>query len=323
MKIFRLAALAALLLPVGAAAQATKTIPLGGGFALDTKIPVTFNPAEFNKKFAAQMDAFRALEASQKAALSRPAVPQAKQAAAVENDADYTRCIVCREKILKSDGYRVTPKRDWYVKKSSPCACEFYKGWLSGEDLSFLQTAEKRHSCEETMSDKYQTHTCAVCGKPINAACGAISTWEDSKGKHYAHADCFDGSRHQAAKETLLKNLAITEEDCARFDRQKKQQQEAQQQLAEELKASAQQRLTQQAAAEEEEDLPVTVKPAPRSFEEVNKDYQRFMARHGQALQNVARIQREGGTLSKRQQTLLNRFNTLRDEYNQAQGTGN
>ena len=188
MKILRLTFLAFLLAPVCAFAQGTKVIPLGGGFGLDTKVPVSFDAAAFNLKFTQQMNAVRAMQAANQAGVKNlPAAP-GETTPAAENEQDYTRCIVCREKILKTDGYQITPKRDWYVKKHSSCACDFYKGWEKSEDLSFVQTAEKRHSCEAEMNKKYETHTCAVCGKPINSACGSISIWEDDRGKHYAHA---------------------------------------------------------------------------------------------------------------------------------------
>lgn len=316
MKIFRLVVFALLLAPVCAFAQGTKVIPLGGGFGLDTKLPISFDSAAFNAKFARQMDAVRAMQAASQSGLRLPAVPAEEAQAASVNEADYTRCIVCREKILKTDGYQITPKRDWYVKKHSSCACDFYKGWEKGEDLSFIQTAEKRHSCEAEMNKKYETHTCAVCGKPINSACGSVSTWEDGLGKHYAHADCFDAHRHLAAKETLLKNLDITEEDCARFNRQKEERLAAQKKLVEEMQVSSAQIRSQQAAEAAEPALTVT--PGTRSLKKVRREMNRFNASNREALQEAARLKRNGGELSAKQTRLLERFDALRAEYNRA-----
>lgn len=316
MKIFRLAVFALLLAPVCAFSQGTKLIPLGGGFSLDTKLPVTFDNAAFNAKFARQMNALRAMQAANQAGVSLPADPREETEAVAENEQDYTRCIVCREKILKTDGYQITPKRDWYVKKHSSCACDFFKGWEKGEDLSFVQTAEKRHSCEAEMDKKYESHTCAVCGKPINSACGAVSTWEDDSGKHYAHTDCFDAHRHQAAKEALLKNLDITEEDCVRFDRQKQERATAQKKLVEEMQVSSAQIRQQQAA--QTADPAVTFTPGTRALKKVRHEMDRFNASNGEALKEAARVKRSGGELSAKQTQLIERFDALRDEYNRA-----
>lgn len=323
MKIFRLTVLALLFAPVGAFAQGTKVIPLGGGFGLDTKVPVSFDTKAFNLKFTQQMNAVRAMQAANQAGVQNlPAAPRETTSAAAENEQDYTRCIVCREKILKTDGYQITPKRDWYVKKHFSCACDFYKGWEKGEDLSFVQTAEKRHSCEAEMNKKYETHTCAVCGKPINSACGSISVWEDDGGKHYAHADCFAAHRHQAAKEALLKNLDITEEDCVRFDRQKQDRANAQQKLVEEMQRSSEQIRRQQAAQAAEPAL-VTVTPATRPLKKVRREMDRFNASHSKALQEAARVRRSGGELSAKQTELMKRFEALREEYNRASAAEN
>ena len=322
MKILRLTFLAFLLAPVCAFAQGTKVIPLGGGFGLDTKVPVSFDAAAFNLKFTQQMNAVRAMQAANQAGVKNlPAAP-GETTPAAENEQDYTRCIVCREKILKTDGYQITPKRDWYVKKHSSCACDFYKGWEKSEDLSFVQTAVKRHSCEAEMNKKYETHTCAVCGKPINSACGSISIWEDDRGKHYAHADCFAARRHQAAKEALLKNLDITEEDCVRFDRQKQERANAQKKLVEEMQRSSEQIRLQQAAQAAEPAL-VTVTPGTRPLKKVRRELNRFNAAHGKALQEAARVQRSGGELSAKQAELMKRFEALRAEYNRASAAEN
>ena len=319
MKIIRFFLLSVFALPVCAAAQATYSIPLGNGFGWDTKIPITFNQEEFNKKFAEKMNAVRASYALQAAPAAKalpPTPPAARPDEANDSAQDHTQCIICREKILKTDGYQITPKRDWYVKKHSPCACQFYKGWKDSEDTSFFQTAAQRSKCEMTMDSKYATHTCAVCGKPINAACGAISSWEDSQGPHYAHADCFAWQRHTAQKEELLKNLDITEADCTRYDRQEQQRLHTQQRLVEELKAA-----TQELSPQPQPALP-SIQPAAqpqiRPLKQVKRDLNRFNRRYGKALHQAAKDRREGKTLSQKQQQLLQDFEALRAEYAQA-----
>lgn len=318
MKIIRFLLLAVFAMPVYTSAQATYGIPMGNGFAWDTKIPVTFDPVAFNKNFAKQMSAVRAAAALQEAPKTKEAPQPAAKALPTVKEEDYTQCAVCHEKILKSDGYQITPKRDWYVKKHSPCACQFYKGWKASEDTSFFQTAPKRNECELKVDSKYATHTCAVCGKPINPACGAISSWEDDQGKHYAHADCFDWQRHNAQKEALLKNLDITEADCNRYDRQDQERINAQKQLIEEMKASSQRIREQQEKASKQELKPAEaamVEPVVRPFKKVQRDFQRFNRRYGKALHQAAKAQREGKELSQKQQKLLKDFESLRLEY--------
>ena len=310
MKLFRLTLLAVLLAPVCAAAQGTKTIPLGKNFVLNTKMPLSFDQQEFNQKFVKQLDEARALAALYQAA---PAVSVQKSEQAPVPEENYTRCIISREKILKSDGYQITPDRSWYVQKHSPAACEFYKGWKQEQDLSFTAKAEKRHSCESHMDKKYEVHTCAICGKPINAACGTVSTWQDSMGKHYAHQDCFEEYRYVSANAELMKNLDITEADCARFDRQRQERQAAQQKLAAELKASAG-KISVPAQPEQS----LTVRPGTRSFKKVSRDLERFTSRYSQAIQQAAKDQREGKKLTAKQANLLKRFNSLREEYHRA-----
>ncbi len=298
------------LLPVAAAAQATRTIPLGKNFGIDSKIPVEFNAEEFNEKFIKQMNALRAQKALRSAPQQLGNLPAASETEPDADETDYTKCIICREKILKSDGYQLTPKRDWYVKKHSPCACEFYKGWKKSEDMSFLQTAQARKTCENYMDNKYELHTCAICGQPINAACGAVSTWEDSLGKHYSHADCFQARRHAAAKTALLKGLDITQEDCSRFEQQKQTQRNAQKELMEEMQKSSEQIRRQSPA-----DAAVA---GTRSFQKVSRDLKRFNRRHGKALQKAVNARKDGQMLTSRQQDLIRRFETLREEYKHA-----
>ncbi len=313
MKLFKLAAMACLLAPVCAQAQATKTIPLGGNWGLDTKIPVTFDNASFAKQFASKMNALRAMQAANNApvAVSLPAQPEA-----VEQPVDktlYTRDIVSREEILKSEAYQVTPVREWYVKKNSPSACKFYKGWLASEDMSFVQKGEARRSCESTMDKKYQTHTCAICGQPINGACGAVSTWKDAQGTHYAHADCFAAQRHQAAQNALLQNLDITEERCEAFDRQQQQRLAAQQQLMAQMK-DASEAITLQAA----QAPTVTFQPGTRPLKKVRREVNRFTARYQDELTAAAKAKHNGQPLTAKQVQLVQKLNDLRAELQRA-----
>ena len=292
MKLFKLAAMACLLAPVCAQAQATKTIPLGGNWGLDTKIPVTFDNASFAKQFASKMNALRAMQAANNApvAVSLPAQPEA-----VEQPVDktlYTRDIVSREEILKSEAYQVTPVREWYVKKNSPSA---------------------RRSCESTMDKKYQTHTCAICGQPINGACGAVSTWKDAQGAHYAHADCFAAQRHQAAQNALLQNLDITEERCEAFDRQQQQRLAAQQQLMAQMK-DASEAITLQAA----QAPTVTFQPGTRPLKKVRREVNRFTARYQDELTAAAKAKHNGQPLTAKQVQLVQKLNDLRAELQRA-----
>lgn len=311
MKYLKIALFACLFAPVCAQAQATKTVPLGGNWVLNTKIPYTFDTASFNKQFSDQMNTVRAMQAArqtQPAGLNVPAAQPAEPA----DETLYTRDIVSRETILKSDGYQITPSREWYVKKHAPSACSFYKGWEKGEDLSFVQKGQERRACEAEMSPKYQRHTCAFCGQPINGACGATSTWSDDDGTHYAHADCFAEHRHQAAKEKLMKGLDISDELCASFDRQEQQRIAAQKQLAAQLKKQEQLRASQAP------EPTLIVHPVTRPLEEVNKDIQRFVARHSQSLQEAGKAKRAHKTLTKKQVKLLDKFNALHAEFQRA-----
>ena len=312
MKLIKLALLICLVAPVCAQAHATKTIPLNENWAIDTKIPVTFDDSFFNDQFTKAMTAVRATQAALDADLEFLPNESAQEAAQVD-ETRYTRDIVSRETILKSEGYQVTPSRDWYVKKHAPSACTFYKGWAKGEDMAFVKQGKERRACESHMSAKYQRHTCAICGQPINAACGATATWQDGQGSHYAHADCFDAHRHQTAKEALMKNLDISDELCTSFDRQAQQRAAAQKQLADQMKAAHEQLRAKQA-----QEPALTVHPVTRSLKEIDRDIQRFVKRHSYSLQQAAQAKREGRTMSKKQFKLLQEFDALYNEQQRA-----
>jgi len=297
---------ALLLAPVCTCAQATKTIPLGGGFGLDTKIPVSFDSAAFNRRFQESLRNARAAQ--------RP-VPFSLRAAdeisAEEeiNEADYTRCIVCREKIKKTDGYKILPQRDWYVKKNSLCACRFFDDWKNKQDLSFEQTSQTRQACEAEMDSKYEVHTCAVCGKPVNAACGSVSAWTDGEETHYAHADCRASHQYEAAAAELMQHLEITPESCTQFKEQEQAKQDAQRRLLEEFRTNAQTSTLEPAPLPE-----ATVETPRRPLKQVQKDFNKFMSRHGSELQKIGQLRRDGKNLTEKQTRLLTRFNALHEE---------
>lgn len=297
---------ALLLAPVCSSAQATQTIPLGGGFGLDTKIPVSFDSDAFSRRFQQSLHSTRTMQTFARRVL--PAVPVTPAEEEI-NEADYTRCIVCREKIKKTDGYKILPQRDWYVKKNSLCACRFFDDWLAKQDLSFEQTSQTRQACETEMDSKYAVHTCAVCGKPINDACGSVSTWTDGEETHYAHTDCRARHKYEDKAAKLMQNLAITPESCTQFKAREQEKQDAQRRLLEEFRAA-----TQNATAAPAPLPQATVVTPQRTRSQVQEDFNQFMSHHGRELQKIGRLRRAGKTLTDKQSRLLERFNTLQAE---------
>lgn len=313
MKLFKAAFFICLFSPICAYAQTTQTISLGGNWALNTKIPLTFDKEEFAKRFVAQMDGVRALQAA--AQTAGPALPNQAPSGKLQPlpQDPYVQDFISREKILKSASFQPIPSREWYIQKHSASACEFYKGWAKDEDMSFVNAAQERRECESSMDKKYIKHTCAICGQPINGACGAIARWNDAEGEHYAHGDCFDAQRHQIAKENLLNNLNITEDFCTQLDQQRHEREAAQQRVAAELKQASQERRLQQ-----RQEPAVTVQPGTRSLRKVNRDIRRFTLLHGDSLQQAAKAKRQGQELSFKQKNLLQRFEMLLEEQKRA-----
>lgn len=237
----------------------------------------------------------------------KPAAP----APAVKEE--YVECIVCHEKILKEDGFQIAPKTNWYVKKHSPCACEYYQNWAKKQNTSFLQTAYKRQVCEVSMDKKYAIDTCEICGKPINGACGAVATWQDEKGQHKGHEDCLAKQRYEQSASQLLNNLAISKDYCSGIFFQLQERNKAKKELENTLKQYAAQPQAQPAV------LPVaSVITHTQDYNKINKELRVFKKRHQKELADAQAAQQEGKTLTKRQQRLMNRLEKMQQEYNEA-----
>lgn len=295
--------LAVLLAAPACYAQAQKQINLGGGFVLNTKMPLADNAAPvLNDLFPIQMD---------KASFFKlpPAPEPAPQTQPAAKEQVHT---ICGEWVEKSERLvSVYKGRDWYIEKGSACAQHYYSGWKQQQDLSFIPAAQKRARCEQEMKQypvSSKHHTCAVCGQPIDGRCGAVASYYDEDGaKHYAHSDCRAKARFEA-KSAQLRNLLGLENKPA----------------GPALPAPAGVSLSRQAKSQTLAELkkislpsfnPKTPVVRPVSKAELDA----FISQNGAALNQAAHKYRQGATITQQEQALLNSFEYLRQGYNNPQ----
>lgn len=301
MKHFLTALLTAVIAAASLQAQPQKQIPLGGGFVLNTKMPLAMSDLSLNELFPIKME---------KKTPFLPVIRSAnkqKQQAELPAKKEQVRTI-CGEWVDKNDSLiSVYKGRDWYIQKSSPCAKEYYLSWKKQQDLSFIQQHQKRLQCEKQLKNNpspVDMHICPVCGKPIDGRCGAIATFSDENGKkHYAHADCkaqarFDSQSHQLQE--LLGITAFSDEPRSLTATSAYLSQQAKNNALSKLK-----KISIPAAATQT--APATVS---------KKEMDAFISQNAQALNRAAFKQREGKELSAKDREILTRFEALRQGYN-------
>lgn len=281
--------------------QEQKQISLGHGFVLNTKMPVNFSNKSLNELFPIQTREVRAF---------KPLYESATQQAPAENQVRT----ICGEWVTKDDRVILLFQgRDWYIQKGSACAEEYYKNWQEQQDLSFIDAARKRQTCEQNMKKfpaDIEMPVCPVCGKPIDARCGAVATSKDEHGhKVYMHADCRNKARFDSNSAKLRQWLAVNplENPNAPVPPQTSLAQ-----LSQQAKANALAVLKDI----KQPSVQTVNHPAAPVFENVTRaEMEAFVAQNAKALREAGIKKREGKALTAQETQLLARFDGMRNSY--------
>lgn len=150
------------------AAQSQKQINLGGGFALDTKIPQEVSFKKLNVQFPVKY---------------KPA-EQVKFGVGQDTPQEpvYVETLCGGQADVKKTAYF----QGYYVERGSECAENVYAQWLKLQDTGFEKQAQKRHACETALAKGPRGPLCPVCGAAVDKHC----TTAVKKDKTHLHADC-------------------------------------------------------------------------------------------------------------------------------------
>lgn len=150
------------------AAQSQKQINLGGGFALDTKIPQEVSFKKLNMQFPVKY---------KPAEQVRFGVGQDTPQEPV-----YVETLCGGQADVKKTAYF----QGYYVERGSECAENVYAQWLKLQDTGFEKQAQERHACEAALAKGPRGPLCPVCGAAVDEHC----TTAVKKDKTHLHADC-------------------------------------------------------------------------------------------------------------------------------------
>lgn len=150
------------------AAQSQKQINLGGGFALDTKIPQEVSFKKLNVQFPVKY---------------KPA-EQVKFGVGQDTPQEpvYVETLCGGQADVKKTVYF----QGYYVERGSECAENVYAQWLKLQDTGFEKQAQERHACEAALAKGPRGPLCPVCGAAVDGHC----TTAVKKDKTHLHADC-------------------------------------------------------------------------------------------------------------------------------------
>lgn len=150
------------------AAQSQKQINLGGGFALDTKIPQEVSFKKLNVQFPVKY---------------KPA-EQVKFGVGQDTPQEpvYVETLCGGQADVKKTAYF----QGYYVERGSECAENVYAQWLKLQDTGFEKQAQERHTCEAALAKGPRGPLCPVCGAAVDGHC----TTAVKKDKTHLHADC-------------------------------------------------------------------------------------------------------------------------------------
>lgn len=150
------------------AAQSQKQINLGGGFALDTKIPQEVSFKKLNVQFPVKY---------------KPA-EQVKFGVGQDTPQEpvYVETLCGGQADVKKTAYF----QGYYVERGSECAENVYAQWLKLQDTGFEKQAQERHACEAALAKGPRGPLCPVCGAAVDEHC----TTAVKKDKTHLHADC-------------------------------------------------------------------------------------------------------------------------------------
>ena len=150
------------------AAQSQKQINLGGGFALDTKIPQEVSFKKLNVQFPVKY---------------KPA-EQVKFGVGQDTPQEpvYVETLCGGQADVKKTAYF----HGYYVERGSECAENVYAQWLKLQDTGFEKQAQERHACEAALAKGPRGPLCPVCGAAVDKHC----TTAVKKDKTHLHADC-------------------------------------------------------------------------------------------------------------------------------------
>lgn len=150
------------------AAQSQKQINLGGGFALDTKIPQEVSFKKLNVQFPVKY---------------KPA-EQVKFGVGQDTPQEpvYVETLCGGQADVKKTVYF----QGYYVERGSECAENVYAQWLKLQDTGFEKQAQERHACEAALAKGPRGPLCPVCGAAVDEHC----TTAVKKDKTHLHADC-------------------------------------------------------------------------------------------------------------------------------------
>ena len=306
-------------------AQDTHWTRTGGNFASSVGVQSSaFTPSSEDATSAPVRQKHGEAAASSRFTYAYPSQVSAKASDAPAGGEGTVSCMVCRQEIAKNEGYSILPrekypKHQWYVHKNSSCACDYFKQWLKEEKqagrLDFNRQAEERQACEGKVGAKYHyEETCSVCGKPINTACGPVAVYKEGGSTHYGHKDCVDRMRHEKEKKALLAGLEIDETACLQTISEEEQLRISQAN-AQEMKQELQKSVAALAASQKKAPA-VRLAPAVRPPEQIQKDYEEFMASEDnrKQIKNASAKLRKGKTLKGEELAAYRRYEALRRE---------
>lgn len=282
-------------------AQPQKQINLGGGFVLNTKIPLEMADQPLNNLFPVEMNkqtpflSVMNTSEQQKQQEERPAKKEQVRT-------------ICGEWVAKDENLiSVYEGKDWYIQKSSSCAQEYYSQWKKQQNLSFIQEKQKRLQCEQQLKNTPSAVAmpiCPICGKPIDARCGAVSVLLDDNGKkQYTHADCKAKNRFDRQSSQLKEILGINEDNATPIP-------------LTETSAYLSQQAKDNAVAKLKEISISAAQAAPTKV--TQEDINAFIAKYGKKLNKAGEKQRKGIALSADDQKLVAQFEALHHAYNAA-----
>ena len=282
-------------------AQPQKQINLGGGFVLNTKIPLEMADQPLNNLFPVEMNkqtpflSVMNTSEQQKQQEERPAKKEQVRT-------------ICGEWVAKDENLiSVYEGKDWYIQKSSSCAQEYYSQWKKQQNLSFIQEKQKRLQCEQQLKNTPSAVAmpiCPICGKPIDARCGAVAVLLDDNGKkQYTHADCKAKNRFDRQSYQLKEILGINEDNATPIP-------------LTETSAYLSQQAKDNAVAKLKEISISAAQAAPTKV--TQEDINAFIAKYGKKLNKAGEKQRKGIALSADDQKLVAQFEALHHAYNAA-----
>lgn len=169
------------------AAQSQKQINLGGGFALDTKIPQEVSFKKLNVQFPVKY---------------KPA-EQVKFGVGQDTPQEpvYVETLCGGQADVKKTVYF----QGYYVERGSECAENVYAQWLKLQDTGFEKQAQERHACEAALAKGPRGPLCPVCGAAVDEHC----TTAVKKDKTHLHADCQSKADFLAQARALRYKLGL------------------------------------------------------------------------------------------------------------------